>query len=293
MEPEVHLLHRCWQTVPIIEKLQMMIRLNQTETYLFQLSKHTRSKWLMAILLTRVRGVANYGRGWVTVDKAALQAADALSHRKNHKSRTTTGSTTGTTAAMARDKTVTITVAQHEALKKAAITAQKLKNDVQALTQERNKLTGQVSAHQTTVAGMEDQIQDLTDANVTLTNQLKEQTDANAEKDQVIGEIQQELAECQEALAKTGGVDESKLNAELLMHTETAAKTALFRTWKFIENEEDQINAATQLIPYLPVTLEIPEPEYITNYKPKVNDSLGKARQYVQSEGKKRAQGTQ
>jgi len=50
--------------------------------------------------------------------------------------------------------------------------------------------------------------------------------------------------------------------------------------------------AAQELIPFLPIELDIPDAEYVTNYKGKVNEALSKARQYVQSEGKKRAFGT-
>ena len=194
---------------------------------------------------------------------------------------------------MTREKTVTITVAAHDALKKSVIALRKQKEDSKALALEKTALENEVITLTKAVAALEEQVEERDTQIATLTNQVNEINTDNSDRDQHIEDLKTELAECQDALAKTGGVDESKLNAELLMHTESSAKTGLFRTWKFIENEEDQVNAATDIIPYLPVALDIPEAEYITNYKGKVNEGLGKARQYVQSEGKKRAQGTQ
>ena len=226
----------------------------------------------------------NWGRGWITVDKTALQAAGRNAHSKQ-KSRSATD--------MAREKTVTITVAAHEALKQTVLQLRKLKSDVKTLTQERDQLRSENNANIEQVASLEAQIQEQANEITQLTAQANAQDNVQDDKDNEIEQLKQDLATAQDALAKTGGVDESKLNTELLMHTESTTKTALFRTWKFIENEEDQVNAATALIPYLPVPLDIPENEYITNYKAKINDGLGKGRQYVQSEGKKRAQGMQ
>ena len=229
--------------------------------------------------------MTNWGRGWVTIDKSVLQAADDAQHTKaRHRG----GSTTGKAPPdpMTRQKTVTITTAAHESLKKSVIAYKNLQKEKAEMEKAMKTLVDENAALTQNVNGQAAQI-------TTLTTQLNEQNTDNSDRDQHIEDLQKELAECQEALAKTGGVDESKLNTELLMHTESTAKSALFRTWKFIENDEDQVNAATDIIPYLPVALEIPEPEYITNYKGKVNEGLGKARQYVQSEGKKRAQGTQ
>ena len=112
----------------------------------------------------------------------------------------------------------------------------------------------------------------------------------NKQNDEITA-LKTELAAASEAIAATGAVDESKLNTELLGFTDETTKTYLFRTWKFIENEEDLVFAAQELIPFLPIALDIPEAEYVTNYKGKVNEALSKARQYVQSEGKKRAFG--
>ena len=73
------------------------------------------------------------------------------------------------------------------------------------------------------------------------------------------------------------------------MHT---AKTALFRSVKFIEDYKEEEEVTKEIIPLLPVRLEIPEKEFVQNYKGIVYEGIKAGRTDVQSNGKKRAQGT-
>ena len=121
------------------------------------------------------------------------------------------------------------------------------------------------------------------------------------EKDTLIMDIQKEIQEIKqqnkeltEQLDAAGDIvpSDDDLNDELVGRTEEATKI-LFRTWKFCEDKDDIISAVKEVIPYLKVPLTMTEPEYIQKYKHKVYQQLGKCRSYVQSEGKKRAQGKQ
>ena len=114
-------------------------------------------------------------------------------------------------------------------------------------------------------------------------------------KDLVIAELKQQTAEMTQLLRKNGKVHESELNNDLVEHVVEAAKTNLFRTWKFIEEEADSLDATQEVIAVLPRgkddILGMDENDFVTKYKDKVNLGLKRARQYVQSEGKKRSDG--
>ena len=226
-----------------------------------------------------------YGPGWITIDQSVLTAANTRTPRPATGGR-------GSTTEMSRVKQVTITQAQHQAFKDNVVAHNQLKTVHKELEKQFQNLQKEVSSKDNTIAGHDEEQAD----NEAEINDLKKQvqtlTQANATKDTEIETLKDELAAADEALRETGTVDESKLNTELVLHTETAAKTFLFRTWKFVENEEDLVHATQDTIPFLQIELEVPENEYITNYKWKVNDALSKGRQYVQSEGKKRAYGT-
>ena len=87
-------------------------------------------------------------------------------------------------------------------------------------------------------------------------------------------------------------VKKEDLNAELVNHVMHTSKTSLFRTCKFIEDVEEEKDVTREIIPLLPVKLEIPEDEFVEKYKGIVYDGIKAGRTDVQSNGKKRAQGT-
>jgi hypothetical protein len=224
-----------------------------------------------------------YGRGWVTIDKALRQA----------DSRRRSGSGTAATGDMSRTKQVNLTEAQHKALQNTATKYNNLKDvhkDLQAqhgqLQIQVNQLQTQVNTLNNAAAAHNEELQAKDEEITNLTKQVEEQA---AE----IETLKEELGAANEAIRATGAVDETKLNSELVLHTENATKAALFRSWKFLENEEDVVLATKAVIPFLSVGIEMPEQEYLTNYKGIVRRGLQKGRQYVQSEGKKRAQGKQ
>ena len=78
---------------------------------------------------------------------------------------------------------------------------------------------------------------------------------------------------------------------ELVSHVIQTAKTVGFCNFKFIQDIEEERDAARFLIPFLPVTLKMSEEEFIENYKGVVYDAIKAARTEVQSNGKKRVQG--
>jgi len=107
-----------------------------------------------------------------------------------------------------------------------------------------------------------------------------------------------QLEQLNKALRATGGksvaTKKELLNSDLVAHVEVATKNFLFRTWKILECDTDEVEATTQVIPYLTVPLpaNLTQEQFVADYKCIVTSSLGDARAYVQSEGKKRAKGT-
>ena len=71
-----------------------------------------------------------------------------------------------------------------------------------------------------------------------------------------------------------------------------ASKTALFRTCKFIEDVKEEEDVTKEIIPFLPVKLTMPKEEFVQNHKGIVCEGIKAGRTDVQSNGKKRAQGT-
>ena len=88
-------------------------------------------------------------------------------------------------------------------------------------------------------------------------------------------------------------VNKKDLNQELVNHVTQTAKTVLFRTWKFIEDSLEEEEVTRELIPYLPVDPGMSEEEFIANYSNIVYEAIKNARTEVQSNGKKRAKGTE
>ena len=103
------------------------------------------------------------------------------------------------------------------------------------------------------------------------------------------------LIEYDAALKSTNTICRASLSPELAAATEKMIKTVLFRTWKFLEDEADLILATEETYEWLEkipnFTLTMDKELYTANYKILMQKSLAEARQYVQSECKKRAKG--
>ena len=115
-------------------------------------------------------------------------------------------------------------------------------------------------------------------------------------KTKAFNEGKKKLEEMKVLLCKNGKVHKSELNSGLVDKTVEASKTCLFRNIKFVEDDEDLDEAVKLTVQYLPRgeedLEELPLADYIYMYRESVNKGLQLGRQYVQSEGKKRAQGT-
>ena len=124
-----------------------------------------------------------------------------------------------------------------------------------------------------------------------LTLELAESKKLIRELEQTITELHEEYAQTKNNLRKSGANAKAILNKELVEKVDEAVKTIIFRTWKFIQDEEDLEDATEACIPYLKVSLPIPKDEFIKDYGVAVNDAIKGCRQVVQAEGKKRVQG--
>ena len=179
---------------------------------------------------------------------------------------------------------------------------QKLLDDHKKLVSDMAKLQ---QDHETT----KDELKESIDEVQKLEKEARESSDDETVQKAVeeIDTLKQEIADLKKTLKDTeeelnkidhdnygppaGPPPDAELNASLILHTQLKTKEILFRTYKFCEDDADKVEAIKDLIPYLPVPLDIPEEEYIANYKHKVYEQIGKSRSYVQSEGKKRGLG--
>ena len=128
--------------------------------------------------------------------------------------------------------------------------------------------------------------------------ELREQLTENVErKTKELESLTARLEETQKLLRKNGKVHESELNKELSTKVKDIAKTIMFRTWKIPEDIEDLKVATRELIKYLPNKEKDIEPEteesFVEKYHLVTNEGFNLARQYVQNESKKAAEGTQ
>lgn len=139
------------------------------------------------------------------------------------------------------------------------------------------------------------QILTLTDS-LEAVNKLKDTLEKEGDgKDEIITKLKEELDQVKEALRKGGKVAECELNKTLIDHVTEATKKILFRTVKFVQDDEDLKALAKQIVPYLPNKEADIKPlttdEFADLYYLKVNDAINLARQHVGNEGKKRVQG--
>jgi hypothetical protein len=66
----------------------------------------------------------------------------------------------------------------------------------------------------------------------------------------------------------------------------------LFRNWKFVENEKDQVEAARAIIPLLKIDKEITDEAFITLYGGVITGVIDYQRGYIQQLAKKVCLGT-
>lgn len=97
-------------------------------------------------------------------------------------------------------------------------------------------------------------------------------------------------------LKKAGKVHPCEINKQLAEKVQEKGKTVSFRTWKFLQDANDLDEGTKEVLHLLPATTltenKLDEENFIRIYRPSVDRGLKLAKQYVQSEGKKRAQGT-
>lgn len=203
---------------------------------------------------------------WTTVNQTALAAADKAQQGMTVTTR----------------NTITITKDSHEALKKRAAESSKFKRDLDKATRTLENRAKDIDHFKETV---------------------KEQGEIMKTKDQEIEELKQRIAEMEKnagaaafispASGKKKKVDKAALNLDLVEYSEDVAKNIMFRTCIFPEDEDELEEIAQEGIKYLPVALSgITEEKYVQDYKEIYYQGLKDARQGVQSELKKRAQGT-
>lgn len=87
-------------------------------------------------------------------------------------------------------------------------------------------------------------------------------------------------------------VKSQDLNQELVAHVMHTAKTIGFRNFKFIEDAIEEAEITQELIKHIPVDIGISVEEFTEKYGQTVYEGIKAGRTDVQSNGKKRAQGT-
>lgn len=122
--------------------------------------------------------------------------------------------------------------------------------------------------------------------------QLEEKYDKNIKlKDATIAVQMARIDELSKALSDSGR-QVTAINEDLKKQVMDATETYLQRTWKFLEDKTDLVDATKDVIPYLPHPLTMQEDEFVVNYSSAVNKGLQSMRQNVQAECKKRTKGT-
>jgi len=115
------------------------------------------------------------------------------------------------------------------------------------------------------------------------------------EKNLQIDDLFEKVEDMTKALRKSGKVAACELNEQLKERVISATKEYLFRTVKFVEDDDDLKALTEQLIDYLPNKEKDIQPLTVEKFKDLyflcVNDGIKAGRQYLCNEGKKHAQG--
>ena len=131
----------------------------------------------------------------------------------------------------------------------------------------------------------------------------KEATAAFEESKQQLAKLQASLDKLQKQRKNTEvqviytekkkKVNQKDLNADLVLKVKQIAKTYVFRTVKFIENDDRKMLATKKVFAKLPKKMlnGMQEEEFLAKYSDIVYKAIKDACQEVQSNGKKKAQG--
>lgn len=184
---------------------------------------------------------------------------------------------------------VTITKKALADLKTRAAEAEKLKKCTE-------KLKRDLKASEEAVEDLQKKLQDVTKK---YNDCKKEFDDLKEEYDDMADDVRNKALAISAWEKASGGskvstkpkVVKEDLNQELVNHVTQVAKTIMFRTWKFIEDELEEQEVTEEIIPYLPVDIGMEVEEFIANYSNVVYEAIKNARTDVQSNGKKRATG--
>ena len=194
---------------------------------------------------------------------------------------------------MTKEKQVTISVKQHEALKKSVKDLHSVRKDHENMKQAYRIAETEQADMQRKIVKLEEDLENAKSATAGNNTTAQANAAAIAKKDEEIGQLKKLLATAQDALKKAGISDESMLNEGLLVHVDQCTKNYLWRKWKFVEDTQDLMDATKELIQFLPIDTNLPEEEFVRLYSKKVNAALAYMRNYVQSECRKRAYGKQ
>lgn len=102
-------------------------------------------------------------------------------------------------------------------------------------------------------------------------------------------ELERTYAQVTSEMRKEGKYLESELNQEIMDKVSFVSKTILFRTVKFIEDDEDLDEITASVLPHLPQEAK-DDAEFVPKYRNTVLKAIRLGRQAVQSECKKKAE---
>jgi len=168
---------------------------------------------------------------------------------------------------------------------------EKLRDKAHLLVQKERELQEEKKKHENTRKNTE-QLRDALGGITRLRQKLEEEV---KEKDMEIQELLEKVEDMTKALRKSGKVADCELNEQLKERVTITAKEYLFRTVKFVEDDEDLKALTGKLIQYLPNKEKDIHPLSVEKFKELyylcVNEGIKSGRQYLCNEGKKRVQG--
>ena len=166
-----------------------------------------------------------------------------------------------------------------------------MRDKAHLLVQKERELQEEKKKHENTRKNTE-QLRDALGGITRLRQKLEEEV---KEKDMEIQELLEKVEDMTKALRKSGKVADCELNEQLKERVTITAKEYLFRTVKFVEDDEDLKALTGKLIQYLPNKEKDIHPLSVEKFKELyylcVNEGIKSGRQYLCNEGKKRVQG--
>jgi hypothetical protein len=227
---------------------------------------------------------------WFTIDKpninqalaAADQAKSPLQHawtQKNNTQKNNTRAGNKENNDMTRSPKVTITREAHESLvNQIAKLRQDSKQHADKLKEAKEAERSKVEEkHKAVIAELRAKVE-------AKNNSLAEQ------KLEII-QLKKRVADLLKASVQTGKGLKNNQKEDMVEYVKEATKNFLFRTIKFVEDTDDLHDVTKCVMKYIDVDIGLDEEEFIATYSDVVSSALSAARNYVQSEGKKRAEG--